>query len=95
MIITDLIPWRPKSRLPVQREDDETRSFDPAGMQPAPMPFDRMFAVGQAHNRQLIWKLGPVLTGPSSRKNLFQPLYDFHRAQELPKKSIPQPDFQM
>ena len=38
MNITDLIPWRPKSRLPVRREDDETRSFAPA-----PMPFDRMF----------------------------------------------------
>jgi len=38
MNITDLIPWRSKSRLPVRRETDETRSFTPA-----PMSFDRMF----------------------------------------------------
>jgi HSP20 family protein len=43
MNITDLIPWRSKSRLPVRREDDEIRSFTPAGIRPAPMPFDRMF----------------------------------------------------
>jgi len=38
MNITDLIHWRSKSRLPVRRETDETRSFTPA-----PMSFDRMF----------------------------------------------------
>jgi HSP20 family protein len=38
MNITDLIPWRPKNRLPVRREENGERSFAPARR-----PFDRMF----------------------------------------------------